>query len=439
MRLSIVFLLLGAALAPLAGGQGNGTEVVRPLARDEAALVEQLRGIQGSIRGDRIYQCIDEITKGVPTQYRVMGTPTHELFLEKYKTVFTAISPRFKSHVQHFDGKGPPGVSATPLSGGDNLIAALPGRNVSQWIVLGGHYDTREATLGGAAIDNTSGMCTVLEIARAVDAAKVEFEATLVFAWWDGEEWGLYGSTHFVENHASTKQMLGLAADSKVEILAAMSFDIVGINYPAKNTWVGYGAQTLDELALLNLRVAPTVAENLTRIYPRVAEKYEQVQPRFVNYSALVREIAHKLLGMPWQWADLRDDEYGRSDHVPFIRAGVPGMRIQGSHDCDTNNGCEWPHYHQASDTLETAAQQAGGKDLLEKGFESAAESGGLTAAYVALKGGVGDYGVPEPQEAPRSIETTAAAASGIPAPAAIILLVALALGALIAARPLRR
>lgn len=391
--------LFGLLLLALMVGSAAAAPV-RPFARDGADLVEALRAAQASIRGDRIYGCIDEITKSPPTQYRVMGTPTHDLFLEKYKGVFTAVSPRLKSHIQRFESRGPQG--ATALGAAANLITVLPGANLTRWVVVGGHYDTREATLGGAAIDNTSGICVVLELARAAVALDREFNATLVFAWWDGEEWGLYGSTHFVRDHNSTKEALGLPRDAKIEILAGMSFDIVGINYPAKNTWPGYGEPTvLDEYALLNLRVAPRVAENLTRIYPRVADVYDRVQPAFVNFSALVKEVSQVFLGMPWRWADVRDDEYGRSDHVPFIRAGIPGMRIQGSHDCDASNGCQWPHYHQASDTLETASQQAGGKDLLIQGFESAAESGGLTALYIALRGGLGGYGGPlmEPPE----------------------------------------
>lgn len=395
-------LILAAAIALLAlsppglaeGGSLGDRATARPLARDDASLVESLGRMKTAIQGERIHSCIDEITKSVPTQYRVMGTPTHDLFLEKYKGAFTALSPRLRSHLQPFESRGPQGTAA--LGRGTNLITVLPEADPSRWVVIGGHYDTREGTVGGAAIDNTSGICTVLEIARAAVTAELALEATLVFAWWDGEEWGLYGSTHFVRDHNSTKEALGLSKDAPVQILAAMSFDIVGINYPAKNTWIGYGEPTdLDEYARLNLRVAPTVAENLTRIYPRVADGYERVQPAFVNFSALVKEVAWGLLGHPWRWAEVRDDEYGRSDQVPFIRAGIPGMRIQGSHDCDASNGCEWPHYHQATDTLEAAAQQAGGRDLLVAGFESAAEAGGLAAAYVALKGSVGDYGVP--------------------------------------------
>lgn len=404
-REAIVALGLALLLvAPLVAAQANTSDVgakPSPFSRDDPTLVATLQETRKAIQGERIRGCIDEITKSPPTQYRVMGTPTHDAFLEKYKGVFTALSPRLKSHLQTFESRGPQGVAA--LGRGTNLITVLPGSDASRWVVLGAHYDTREATLGGAAIDNTSGICTVLELARAAIAVNLAPQATLVFAWWDGEEWGLYGSTHFTRDHNSTKDALGLARDAPVKILAAMSFDIVGINYPAKNTWVGYGEPTaLDEPALLNLRVAPTVAENLSRIYPRLTDGYDRVQPAFVNFSGLVKEVAWSLLGHPPRWADVRDDEYGRSDHVPFIRAGIPGMRIQGSHDCDTSNGCEWPHYHQASDTLETAEQQAGGRDLLVAGFESAAESGGLPAVYVALKGSVGDYGsTARPEPAP--------------------------------------
>lgn len=68
-----------------------------------------------------------------------------------------------------------------------------------EMIVIGGHRDA----WGPGAADNVSGTVSVLEAARAVaELAKrgVRPKRTLVFATWDAEEWGLIGSTEYVED-----------------------------------------------------------------------------------------------------------------------------------------------------------------------------------------------------------------------------------------------
>jgi len=72
-----------------------------------------------------------------------------------------------------------------------------------EWIVVGGH---RDAWSPGAA-DNISGTVTVLETARAfADLARRGLlpARTVVFATWDAEEWGLIGSTEWVEEMADS-------------------------------------------------------------------------------------------------------------------------------------------------------------------------------------------------------------------------------------------
>jgi N-acetylated-alpha-linked acidic dipeptidase len=84
-----------------------------------------------------------------------------------------------------------------------NVIARVPGAVYpDQWVVYGNHHD---AWVNGAN-DPISGMVTVEEAARAVGALlKTGWRParTLVFAAWDGEEWGLLGSTEWAEHHAA--------------------------------------------------------------------------------------------------------------------------------------------------------------------------------------------------------------------------------------------
>jgi N-acetylated-alpha-linked acidic dipeptidase len=68
-----------------------------------------------------------------------------------------------------------------------------------QMVIVGGHRDG----WGPGAADNVSGSVSVLEQARAVmDQVRAGHRPrrTLVFATWDAEEWGLVGSTEYVED-----------------------------------------------------------------------------------------------------------------------------------------------------------------------------------------------------------------------------------------------
>ena len=73
----------------------------------------------------------------------------------------------------------------------------------SEWpeelVLLGGHRDA----WGPGAVDNVSGVTSILEAARIVsEAARRGFKPrrTIVFATWDAEEWGLMGSSEWVES-----------------------------------------------------------------------------------------------------------------------------------------------------------------------------------------------------------------------------------------------
>ncbi len=83
-----------------------------------------------------------------------------------------------------------------------NVIATVRGaRFPDQWVVYGNHHD---AWVNGAE-DPVSGQAALGETARAVAALRNTGwrpARTLVFAAWDGEEWGLLGSTEWAEAHA---------------------------------------------------------------------------------------------------------------------------------------------------------------------------------------------------------------------------------------------
>jgi N-acetylated-alpha-linked acidic dipeptidase len=68
-----------------------------------------------------------------------------------------------------------------------------------EMVIIGGHRDA----WGPGAADNVSGTVSILEAARSVAeqmATGWKPKRTLVFATWDAEEWGLIGSTEYVED-----------------------------------------------------------------------------------------------------------------------------------------------------------------------------------------------------------------------------------------------
>lgn len=376
-------------------------ELIEPMPLDDAWIRGATLDFATNISGQAIYDWNERITTNPTIAYRLMGSPSGDLASSWLQERFVdmgydnAIRQVFMLDCITLSCGTVPAVE-TQL---ENVVAVLPGKDLTRWAIIGGHYDTREGTVG--ALDNTMGASTVLHLAKQFkDYADTNgpFEVSLLFALWDGEEWGLYGSSYFLEHHEPAKVALGLPEDAPVEFVAAMSFDMPGLNWPAQNNWAQYEG---GEYAILNLRTSPTLVDQEWRCFSYGC--YEDLKGRdnetaivqgFRNYQTLVHVVAHDWLEYPQEWVRVYDDAYGRSDHVPFIGAGIPGMRIQGSHDE------EYPHYHQPTDTLENIAILAGGKDLLLEGVATQARAGGSTLFYIAKTGSIGHYDPEDPWHA---------------------------------------
>jgi Zn-dependent M28 family amino/carboxypeptidase len=77
---------------------------------------------------------------------------------------------------------------------------------------LNAHYDSVATGLG--ASDDTSGVATLLETARALRASGRRLANDVIFLFTDGEEQGWMGATAFVEEHPWAKDVgLALAFD----------------------------------------------------------------------------------------------------------------------------------------------------------------------------------------------------------------------------------
>ncbi|MFW5707007.1 MAG: M28 family peptidase, partial [Bacteroidota bacterium] len=108
----------------------------------------------------------------------------------------------------------------------DNVIATLPGTVYPyEYVVIGGHYDSY--SFSGAAPgadDNASGTAGVMEIARIL--SNYEFERTIVFCAFSGEEYGLYGSAAYAQR----------SVNEDMNILGYFNMDMIGYLKPGHST-----------------------------------------------------------------------------------------------------------------------------------------------------------------------------------------------------------
>jgi hypothetical protein len=215
-----------------------------------------------------------------------------------------------------------------------NVMAVLPGRT-SRRIYITGHYDSLNLGMGGqqalnaaggqnpqaradfdhdadapGANDDGSGTVLTMELARVFAESGLQFDATLVFMCWAGEEQGLVGSSA----HAQA-----LAAQ-KVPVEANFNNDIVG------NSRGGNGVVDAETVRVYSVGPEDSMSRSLARYVARVAALYVP---------------AHRIRLMA------REDRFGRgSDHSSFTRQGFPAVVFREANE-------NFSKQHTANDTLD--------------------------------------------------------------------------------------
>jgi Zn-dependent M28 family amino/carboxypeptidase len=205
-----------------------------------------------------------------------------------------------------------------------NVVAVLPGRSARR-VYITGHYDTvnsrrpaaadataRAATPPGTptapapqplvrptidanadapgANDDGSGTALTMELARVFATSGIEFDATLVFVTWAGEEQGLFGSMA----HATA------LAEAKGVVEANFNNDIVG------SSLGGNGIIDGESIKIYSLGPEDSPHRSLARYVARVAPVYVP--------SHTIRLMA-------------REDRFGRgSDHSSFTANNFPAV-----------------------------------------------------------------------------------------------------------------
>jgi Zn-dependent M28 family amino/carboxypeptidase len=212
-----------------------------------------------------------------------------------------------------------------------NVVAVLPGTvNRGQRIIISGHYDSialaRRALTGAiesqpeaafvppdpngeapGVTDDGSGTACVMELARVL--SRYEFEKTLVFIAFAGEEYGLLGSTLYAEkarreNHA---------------IEAILNNDIIGSDSAGNGRIENWRVNVFSE------------------------DPLDSPSRQVARY---IREMGMRYL--PSMRADLifRADRFGRGgDHTPFNQRGFAAVRFSSPQENFANQ-------HSVTDTF---------------------------------------------------------------------------------------
>jgi hypothetical protein len=211
-----------------------------------------------------------------------------------------------------------------------NVISWLPGRNPNRLVIIGGHYDSRTTNVldstSPAPGGNDSGAqaAVVLELARVL--AGHDFDATIVFMAFSGEEQGLFGSSEIAAN--LTRYF------NSPQVIAMLNTDIPG----GDNT-----ANTAADLQNFRLYSSGIPRERFSTDPDGVTDNTSPNRNvmRYVGTWGGAYVPALNMVPL------LREDRPGRaSDHVSFINNGIPAVRIMERFECSpspVDNSCGGP------------------------------------------------------------------------------------------------
>jgi len=206
----------------------------------------------------------------------------------------------------HYDslnlGAQRPGAAAGPGSASDGPPAAIGERPTQS------NWEANAELPAPGACDDGSGTAATMELARVM--SQYEFDKTLVFIAFAGEEQGLVGSTL-----EATK-----AKEDKIEIEAVLNNDIIGTDIS------GNGRSDSSSVSIYSDTVMDSPSQNLARYAKLMGERY--LPSMKVNIEFM-------------------QDRLGRGgDHTPFQLEGYAAVRLSTPNEIYANQ-------HHATDTFE--------------------------------------------------------------------------------------
>lgn len=119
--------------------------------------------------------------------------------------------------MQKFEKLGLVSFQQNFMTDGQNVYAIQNGNKSDQYVIICAHYDNMPVTsVAPGADDNGSGTAAVLEAARVL--SKYKFDYTIIYALWDLEEYGLFGSAYYAQE----------ASFRGDKIVAVINLDMIG-------------------------------------------------------------------------------------------------------------------------------------------------------------------------------------------------------------------
>lgn len=212
----------------------------------------------------------------------------------------------------------------------ENVIARRADASEGPRFIVAAHFDAVPGTYG--ADDNASGVAALLEAARIL--APLEAAHKIDFVAFNGEEYGLVGSTHYVKKYVGAGFPRPSQGAGTAPLLGMISLEMVGYTSQEK------GSQKIP----LPLRpFYPDVGNFLALVGDAHSKKLlEKAKAAFQKVQDLpVETLLLPLKG--WIVPETR-----LSDHAPFWNAGHPALLVT-----DTSFFRN-PHYHLPSDRIET-------------------------------------------------------------------------------------
>src|SRR6266446_529658 len=215
MRLGIVLCLCAGAAPAFAQYKAVNPQVAKIVAEvSDNRITEILKKLE-SFGTRNLLSSQDHPTRGI-------GAARQWIYEQ-----FRSYSPRLEVSFDEYKVKKIEGETSTVPRDVSlyNVVAVLPGKEGNnERIIVSAHYDTlvvtppdRDPDLDQPGVtDDASGTACVMELARIF--SKYEFDKTLVFVAFAGEEEGLLGSTLYAEKARND--------DQRIE--AILNNDIIG-------------------------------------------------------------------------------------------------------------------------------------------------------------------------------------------------------------------
>ena len=182
----------------------------------------------GTVAADRLQSNVNRLVAfGTRNDFsESSSTPTHGVFgardwiVQQFRAIASGTGGRMSVSLDTYVQPKTPRTPRAVVE--SSVIATLRGSEPGRVYVMASHYDdcdgrcTDGAGTAPGADDNGSSVAAVLEAARVM--ATTAFRGTIVFACFDGEELGLWGSNHYARELAARH----------TPVLAVLNDDIIG-------------------------------------------------------------------------------------------------------------------------------------------------------------------------------------------------------------------